>query len=552
MGKKAMLGKEKLFISEFSDDYFKRRLQPEEDLEKFIRGCSDEVKERQKGGDIWHCILDVAVEKVCKEGLGNCFGSNSFFDGNRDCQELVADFYREPFFLKLDVAQAITYNLCRLGEKDTYDMEESGDVESWEEYFRDFLDIGRKMPEKDLAIDLIPGLDRLEGKYKDVADRSRVYFPKMVTGSRITLERNFAGLNVLYIGNEKFQAYLSRSGNKKAYFKDMEGYIAALDKENEPQQYAWEKMTGFNAINIIAKFLTEMAKAGGGRRNKGIPDFIKDVVSEYYYLFQQVMEMPNILTRLLLLKQIFNYGSGMEEKMSWGYLHNINSLLLGKNDRYKEIQECVLEVAVYIRWVIGEGNGMEAETWLKELEKEYPIELFEELMLYLNVRDGWYCKKKISINIGKNIDELKKSGDMKYVAQALRENVKEINTKWIEYEGYDILKDIRDLRYFKYRKELSRRLQRQGCFHISSPNFLEYLRREGEEGSELMPLGRICTKTHSELKGGVGEFVETEQELEKALRRCLLSDCKNVIFENTFMEEEQAYEKIMNFLFYHI
>ena len=69
----------------------------------------------------------MAVEEVCKDGLWRCFDFNKCFYGNRGRQKLMADFYGEPLFLKLDVAQAITYNLCRLGEKDEYDMEDSRD-----------------------------------------------------------------------------------------------------------------------------------------------------------------------------------------------------------------------------------------------------------------------------------------------------------------------------------------------------------------------------------------------------------------------------------------
>ncbi len=108
-----------------------------------------------------------------------------------------------------------------MGGKDKYDIEDNKDVEIWEEDFRDILDIGRKMPEKDMAVDLLPGLERLKDRYSSVAERAGVYFPRIVDGSRIELERNFAGLNVLYIGNERFQAYLSRFGTKKAYFKEL-------------------------------------------------------------------------------------------------------------------------------------------------------------------------------------------------------------------------------------------------------------------------------------------------------------------------------------------
>lgn len=550
MDKKGLLEKEGLFISEFTDDFFKRKLQSESGLEEFIRGCADKVKKRQKEGGIWHCILDVAVKEVCKKELRYYFDFNKYFDGGYGLQKLMADFYGEPFFLKLDVAQAITYNLCRLGEEYVYDMENDGDVEIWEDDYKAILDIGRKMPEKELMLDLIPGLDRLEEKYNDVVNKSRVYFPRKVDGDKIMLEQKFTGLNVLYIGNEKFQDYLRRSGLKKAYFKDLMGYIEVMDKENEPQQYVWEKMTGFNAINIIAKFLTEIATIRGIQK-KDIRGFIEFIQRECHHLFRQIMEMPNVLTKLLLLKHIFSYVPGTDDKMILDYLQNMNILLLEKNDKYKEIQECVLAIAVYTRWMMGEERKIEA--WLDELEKEYPITLFEEWMLFVNMGLGWYCKKEINVNMDKIINEWEKKGEMTHLLRALRRNEKEINGKRSGYERKDILKAIKDFRYFEYRKELSKRLQEQGWFHISSDNLLENMRRQQEKASELTPLGSICTKTYSELRGEEGvEFIETVEEVEKALRSCLLSDYKNVIFENTFMEEQQTYEEIMNFLLYHI
>ncbi len=547
MEKKQTRVKEKLFISEFSEDFFTGRCQSEEGLEDFIRGCADKVKERKEKGGIWHCILDVAVEEVCKDGLWRCFDFNKYFYGNRGRQKLMADFYGEPLFLKLDVAQAITYNLCRLGEKDEYDMEDSRDVEIWEEDFKDILDIGRKMPEKDMAVDLLPGLDRLKDRYNSVPERAGVYFPRLVNGCRITLERNFSGLNVLYIGNERFQSYLSRLGTKKAYLREMMGYIAALDKGNEPQQYAWEKMTGFNAINIIAKFLTEMAKKEGCTQRKLVSSFMKNIMEEYYYLFRQIMEMPNVLTRLLLLKQIFAYGSGMEDKMAWDYLRDVNRLLFGVNDRYKEIQECILEIAVYTRWMI--GGRRDIGTWLEELEKEYPIRLFEEQLFSLNIGNGWYCNRVTTITK----DRMEWAEERAFLFLELKKDASKIGGLTRYERKCRLLQDIKNLRYFDCRAELSQKLQEKKWFHIGSANLSENLRRQYERASVRTPLGKICTKTLAEAhEEGCEEFVDTVEELEKALRLCLLSEYKNVIFENTFMEEEKIYEEIKNYLFYHI
>ena len=48
MEKKQTRVMEKLFISEFSEDFFTGRCQSEEGLEDFIRGCADKVKERKE------------------------------------------------------------------------------------------------------------------------------------------------------------------------------------------------------------------------------------------------------------------------------------------------------------------------------------------------------------------------------------------------------------------------------------------------------------------------------------------------------------------------
>ena len=43
------------------------------------------------------------------------------------------------------------------------------------------------------------------------------------------------------------------------------------------------------------------------------------------------------------------------------------------------------------------GGRRDIGTWLEELEKEYPIRLFEEQLFSLNIGNGWYCNRVTTI-----------------------------------------------------------------------------------------------------------------------------------------------------------
>lgn len=197
-----MLEKEGLFISEFTNEFFEKYMEPESDLQEIVQECADEVLKLQKEGkeNIWHCILEVAVSKSFEEGLESYFRFDEESEGDPGLEKIISDFYKEPLFLKLDVAQEITYNLYRLWKDDKYNMDKDRDLKVWEDEYRVLLDFGREMSKKDFYADLIPGLSsiRLEKKYDEVVRSSNVIFPKIINENKITLESNFSELNILY------------------------------------------------------------------------------------------------------------------------------------------------------------------------------------------------------------------------------------------------------------------------------------------------------------------------------------------------------------------
>lgn len=553
MNKKELFEKEKLFISEFTDDFFESKLKKEEGLEEWIQECANEVLELQgkEEGFIWHSILEIVVRKVCQKEMMSYFEKDS-----EECSELekiIVGFYGESFFLKLDIAQKITYNLYRIGENDVYDMENNEDVQLWEEEYRVFLDIGRNMSDKDLAVELMPELtsDRLEEKYNKTVCGSKVFFPKWLNGSKVKLEREFAELHVMYIGNEKFQNYLCHSGKRKENFDNLVKYIRILDeKGNGALHYIWEKLTNFNAINLIAKFLIQAAERNGVIKDEDKQSFAENVSKEYYYLFRQIIEMPNVLTRLLLLKQIFDYVLKVSGKGFWLHLKRINLLLTDINSYYNCIQEIVLEIAVYVRWVIGRKKRLCMDEWIHELEKEYSTEMFEELLLSLNIDDGWYNNLETD-SIGKGQAEPQERDSCLLLELERHGEKPDVLCKY--FRKRKLLKSIGENKYVGGKASLSEKLQREGWFHISSNTLSEFLEKECEGACKITPYGAICTMCQSVEEYNVErEFEETVENLETIIGPCLLSEYKGVIFENILMNKQPIYEKIFEDLLYHI
>lgn len=126
---------EELLITEFSEEFFEKQINDESE-KKYIQELQEKVHELKEktGKGIWHCIFDVVMEKI-----DLVIGSNV-----SGLTKIIYDFHLDRFFLSLDVAQRIVYNLERLGEKETYDMTNEGDQLFWEDMkLIDLLSIGR-------------------------------------------------------------------------------------------------------------------------------------------------------------------------------------------------------------------------------------------------------------------------------------------------------------------------------------------------------------------------------------------------------------------------
>ena len=104
--------------------------------------------------------------------------------------------------------------------------------------------------------------------------------------------------------------------------------------------------------------------------------------------------MPNILTKLLVLKQSFNYildNSYLKDGVFCPsvMLNGLNDFLKLNNWKYREIQDITLKISVLVRWKLDDRKNEELRKgWISELKREYPEELFERLFVSLNLEDS--------------------------------------------------------------------------------------------------------------------------------------------------------------------
>lgn len=579
---------EGLFIPEFTNDFFKNRLESEQGLKEMVQGCSKRALELQKTGEkgLWHSIFEAVLEAACEKELKDYFRNGEEIGNCSRLRRVMLDFYGEPTFLMMDVAQAVTYNLYRLDRTDRYDMEDEKSLEEWEGQYRGLLDFGRDMRGKDLSVDLLPGLERLRQKYEKTGDKLKVIFPGLERDKEIILESAFAELNVLYIGNEKFQEYLHwkervRRWNteeslppKKDFFQMLLNLVKTLDETGMPQQYVWEKMTDFNALNITAKFLTGLVK-NAGRKGDGIKA-VETILRENYYLFRQIAGMPNVLTRLLFLKKAFRCMSENPEELRENF-KELNMFLKDANCIYKKIREIVQEMAALTRWRMDGEHRANRNHWLKELEQEYPISWFEQWLLTLNLDCGLYKisplpKVNEKLQQGGGEPERIRRSIKKYAEQGREEQGAE---EWTEAESaysrfqewkknpwnaeayderkYELATILGGNRYYDCGDEPMEKLQKEGWINVHSESYAKFVDRQEAVSSEITPCGRIVTMTKSEFQEKCPEaYQETVENIRVCLQPCLLSEYKNVIFENTHMDCDRTYKEIFNLSLYHV
>lgn len=416
--RKEKLKEEGLFITEFNDNFFENCLKGGKEIEEIVQEIENLSKEykreyeegcKKSGKEVkdvtWQFILKAALTKF-KELQPEIKFDLSDFPLDTAWKYMISEFYSNPLFLEFDIAQKIEYNLyrCAKEEHDIYNLEgkEEGTEKDyeivWDEYEKLFLP-GKKIENIDPTIDLLLGLQKLQ------VPKSRVCFSGCVDGENLLLESDFASLNFLYLGNEKFQKYLRHEEKSNKYLDELLKNIEILNENNEvPLHYIWEKMTNFNTANIISKFVIEFISKTNFTKKDGIK-FIESISEGTDTLLNQISNMPNVLTRLIFLKKVFLtiskvYRNSTLSDISGGILCKLRDALKSINNRYEFIQGAVLELSVitYWKWNREQGKKLNIEKWIEGIEKEYSLDAFRKVLVAFSL-EGQFLKA-CTIHIG--------------------------------------------------------------------------------------------------------------------------------------------------------
>lgn len=552
--RKKRLKEEGLFITEFNNNFFEDFLKNNNEIEELIQDIENlskkyktkyQEKGKRDGKDAtWHFIITAALKKIkeyrpeIQVDLDDSFLAPQL-------KYIVSEFYSEQLFLEFDVAQKIEYNLyrCTKEEHDMYNLggNEEGTEDDykiiWDEYGALFSS-GRKMEDKDPAIDLLPGIQRLE------PPKSKVCFSGCLDGENLFLESDFASLNFLYLANEKFQKFLGHEEKSQKYFDNLLEFIEILNKNNEiPLHYIWEKMTNFNAANIISKFVVDFTLNGKFTIEAGY-EFIESISVGSNTLLSQIEQMPNILTRLIFLKKIFFaisvlYKHSTLWEISRGQLCVLRDILKSINKKYLYIQGAVLELSVITYWRLNkeQGEKLDIEKWIGSIKKEYSFDSFQKLLVNSSLKEKFIEEEVMHINTIRN--EKLKIFPMEFDA---------IHYKYVSIS--DIEKCFGNKIYSENINDLVKEIQKKGWFTIESG----YDIREGKFKYQHNEI--CCTETYNdEEEEKIYDILKTKNDskhIKNFLRQYLLSGYKNVIFENTDIKEKNKYINIFNFLLYHM
>lgn len=530
--RKEKLKEEGLFITEFNDDFFENYLKEGKENEKIVQEIENLSKEYKRDGKkvkdtTWHFIIKAALRKI------NEYRPDIKLDLNKieldfPLKYIASKFYSEPLFLEYDVAQEILYNLYRCAREDGQDyliydlegMEEETEKDCeivWEEY-GDLFFSGRKMDKKEPDLDLLPGIKRLE------APKSKVSFSGCLDGSSLLLEADFSALNFLYLGNEKFQQYLRHKEKSNGYFDNLLKYIEILDKKCDiPLNYVWEKMTNFNVANIISKFVAQFISKRKLNINEGI-EFIESISEGTDTLLNQITNMPNVLTRLIFLNKIF---STISMAYKYSTLHDIShhqlcllrDALKNINDYYGFIQGAVIELSVATYWKMNQNQGkkLDIEKWIQEIENEYSLDSFKELLVSSSLEDQF--------------------ARMEY------------NTHYVPVSISDVKQCIGKNIYSENINELAKKMQEEGW--ITEECRIQECENKNQHNEIVYYTAQMYNKDKLDDRFNRLKEKSDNKLIEAVLRPYLLSGYKNVIFENTDIQDEKGYIKIMNLLFYY-
>lgn len=613
MNRREYLDEEGLTIVEFSDDFFEEVLKENLEFSEIIDRMERKIKEKQKnsGKNIWHNIFETVLVFFDEEFKWDGFKLN-YWDYNnkpvRELMELILGFYNDTYFHTFEIAQMIKYNLQRLGKIEKINLEIDEKSVGYMEAYQDLLKIGRheygdnfenlqdniennisdledeyktaerlksekgKIQKRSVADDLLEDLKALREKNKDMESVPKLRFMQMDSNNVLYIEDELAELNISFLANEKFQEYLYHKKSNKNYADMLQDLIEQMN-DNKDICYAWEKLTNYNAILLIAKFLVNCAW-NNHESKKEKKQNIKQIIEAQMPLFRQIFSMENYLTRLVLLKQVFGYVEANEQKYTSQLLHEFMMFLIQINDTYKNWQNQVCIYAVFLRWKISLKSSL--DIWKTELQEEYPIGLLKKMLIFQNLskmvstsellvmpkekektrrKQLLWAKPLLKLHFQSQLNDyeniIKQLNDRNF-------NI-EMNSDWRycikNYSDVCAILEIIDENLLSDSDKLVEKMESKG---IVAGKALR-VREEGNDSQDMYidtPFGKIFTEVMDESHNNCTEiyFENNYSELKRLVKEFWISDNQNIMLEGTYLRNisENDLKDVINLILYQI
>lgn len=568
MKQRELLEQEGLFLLDFDNDFFDQIFKDNHGLKEEVSEIVEKVKKHPgfKAGNIWHCIFDTVIKKNCPDGIDEVLGigKNRIIEEKyQELYRLLSGFYADPFFLSLDVAQEIQYNLLRLETSDEIDLNGSEKTLKW---YEEWIDIGNKKygDEKKLIDDFEEDMDRLNKKYGSDNTLSVKMFCQ-IENHKIPIDTEFVELNLAYMGNEKFRDYLNHKGKQGTYLETLMDLIEKLDKGEVPMQYIWEKLTNFNTICILGKFLFHI---NGSRNKRNITEkeqmeFLETFTEEPTHPFFPIWDMPNYLTRLLCLKQILGYIEKQNPYRISDLWRQFNIFLSEINTKYKRLQNCILGWSILVKWKLDEKKNQSKEEWIESLDKEYSIFLYEKLYISSDIPFECYASKNMDALQG----EIPSYRQEKYRLMmngicGKRKPINHLN----DNEKIELLMELKKKmdymeamekeghRYLTGSEKWGKWLEEAGYIPVDKVLW-DKLNQDNDEGYIKTPIGDIyqANANNNSANGTEKKYGNMiDKRLDEVIKPHLLSEYQYIIFENsTGIRNNKILKKYINYLLYH-
>lgn len=612
MKRREYLYEEGLPIAEFSNDFFKDTLKENPELSEKIAQMERKFKEKHKDSEknVWHNILGTVLAFFAEESDWDGFEVN-YCDNNdstvKGLTELLLDFYNDTYFHTFEIAQMIKYNLQRLGKIEKLNLETDEQSVEYMEVYQDLLKIGRheyedlrdnigdkesdledelktmerlksekgKIQKRSIRDDLLEDLKILREKNKDMGSVPQIRFLQMDSDNVIYIEDELAELNISYLANEKFQEYLSCK-ESNSYYSDILQDLMEHMGNNKEIYYAWEKLTNYNTILLIAKFLVNCVWNNLGTK-KEKKKRIKQMVEAQMPLFKQIFSMKNYLTRLVLIKQVFGYIEESEQKYTPKLLRDFMLFLIQVNDVYKNWQAQVCIYAVFLRWKL--NSKLSIDIWKSELQEEYPISLLKKMLVFQNVWKLISTSQLLMISGGKKkIKEEQLFWTKPLLKLYFRQQVsdydntiKKMSDKHFDigkhpererilrclsnYKAVCYIMEIIDENFSLDSEGVAKKMESKGVIAGRALQISEGW-DAGQDTYIDTPFGRIFTESMDEIQNDRPQIILKDNylELQKLVKEFLLSDNQNIMLESRYVKNisEKDFKEIISFLLYHI